>query len=144
LQAPEPVEGEVLPKRLPYQGEAAMPGYVLEEQRRTWLLVVGGGLFGVGYVIGLGVAGDQNFSNGLGFAAIPVVGPWIALNAHEDVCCDTDEGLAASGVIQDIGAILLGIGLASTRQVWMRSDLAWSVTPLVGQERNGLLLRGTF
>lgn len=142
-------ESEAGPKQLPYQGEESMPGYELKEQRRTWMVAVGGGLFGIGYAIGIGVAADKGFENGLGFTAIPVVGPWVAMNAHDDVCpgdssCDPDEPLAGAGVLQGIGAVLLGIGLSATRQVWVRNDLAWSVTPLPGHGRSGLQLSGTF
>lgn len=162
--APEPMpEADVrtdLPKRLPYREEQSMPGYVLQEHKRWWMVGVGGAMFALGYVVGLGVAGDRDFDNGLGFAAIPIAGPWVALAMHDDctedeavissssdVSCNEESiqaGLVASGVMQTGGAALLALALGSTRQVWVREDLAVQVTPLVGRNANGLSLRGTF
>src|SRR5690606_19129374 len=36
-QLPEPAPKDSRPKRLPYNGEAAMPGYERVEQRRWWM-----------------------------------------------------------------------------------------------------------
>lgn len=160
---PEPMPEDVpsaLPKRLPYRNEPVMPGYVLEEQKRWWMVGVGGGLFIIGYVIGLGVAEDNDFNNGLGFAAIPIAGPWVSLAMHDRcsesefaspsssiVTCNDDaiqSGMIASGILQAGGLALLALGLGSTRQVWTREDLAIQVTPLVGRHGNGLSLRGAF
>lgn len=144
----EPEEG---PKRLPYKGEAEMPGYQLEEQRRWWMIGLGGALFGVGYVAGIGVGADRDFRNGFGFTAIPIAGPWVALAMRNDECTpslscsnDSDDALAAAGVLQAIGGIGLAIGLVSTRQVWVRKDVAWTLAPLFGRQGTGLQVRGAF
>jgi hypothetical protein len=142
---------DAAPKRLPYNGEAEMPGYKLQEKRRWWMIGFGGALFGLGYIGGIAVGADHDFRNGLGFTAIPLAGPWVALGMQDDECevtfeCSgaSDESLAAVGIVQDIGGVLLAIGLASTREVWVRNDVAWTVRPLVGRERSGLQLSGTF
>lgn len=162
--APEPMpEADVksdLPKRLPYRNELTMQGYVLGEQKRWWMVGVGGAVFAIGYVVALGVAGDNDFKNGLGFAAIPIAGPWVALAMHEP--CDEEDfgapsssivtcndsainsGMIGSGVLQAGGALVLALGLGSSRQVWIREDLAVQVTPVLGRNANGLSLSGTF
>lgn len=138
------------PSRLPFKGEVTMPGYVLREQPRWWMVALGGALFGLGYVGGVGIAADGDFGDGLGYAAIPVAGPWVALAMHDGACddisceSDNDEALAAVGVVQDIGALLLAIGLSTSRQVWIRQDLAWTVAPLLGKTRSGVVLSGEF
>lgn len=158
VTAPEPAEPDMVtssdsrPKRLPYNGEAAMPGYELQEQRRWWMVAAGGAMFGIGYLASLAVAADAEFDNGLGYTAVPVVGPWVALGMHDDSCpadafdCRNldEESLIATGLVQDIGAIVLAIALANSREVWVRSDAAWTVSPLVGRTRSGLQVSGSF
>lgn len=149
----EPTEAvpDASPKRLPYNGEAEMPGYQRQEQRRWWMIGLGGALFGLGYIGGIAVGAEQNFRDGLGFTAIPLAGPWVAFGMHDEECdanfeCSgvSDDSLAAAGVVQDIGGVLLAIGLASTREVWVRNDVAWTVRPLVARGKSGLQLSGTF
>lgn len=141
------------PKRLPYNGEAEMPGYQRQEQRRWWMLGVGGALFGLGYLGSIAIGAEHDFRDGLGFAAIPLAGPWVASAMHDHRCEDgsfdcsrssDDASLAATGVIQGVGGVLLAIGLATTRDVWVRDDIAWGLSPVVGNGRSGLQLNGAF
>lgn len=149
------VDIRLLPKRLPYKGEQAVDGYVLEERRRWWMIIAGGVLFGVGYAAAIVAGNDHGFDNGLGFSAIPVAGPWVALAMHDDHCIDdatcsdedthADTQLAVGGLLQAAGAVLLPIGLFSQQQVWLRKDLAVSVSPTrIGRSGYGAVLHGSF
>jgi hypothetical protein len=151
------VELRLLPKRVPYEGESAMDGYVLTERYRWWMIFGGGALFAIGYVGAMATASEHGFHDGLGFTAIPVAGPWLALGLHDEHCevgasgdfCRTDPDLKINlttlGIIQTIGAVLLPVGLLSPYKVWLREDLAFTVTPApVGIAGQGLQLNGTF
>lgn len=151
------VELRLLPKRLPYEGEGVMDGYVLTERPRWWMIIGGGALFAIGYVGGMVAASEHGFHDGLGFTAIPVAGPWLAIGLHGEHCepgasgttCSVDrdlkKDLAALGIVQTIGAVLLPVGLLSPYKVWVREDLAFTVAPAsVGIAGHGLQIRGTF
>ncbi len=151
------VELRLLPKRLPYEGEGAMDGYVLTERYRWWMIFGGGALFAIGYVGAISTASEHGFHDGLGLTAIPVAGPWLALGLHDEHCevgesgdfCRTDSDLKVHlttlGIVQTIGAVLLPVGLLSPYKVWLREDLAFTVTPApVGIAGQGLQLNGTF
>lgn len=147
------VDIRLLPKRLPYRGEQAMDGYVLEERPRWWMIISGGVLFATGYVIGIAAANERDFSDGMGFSAIPIAGPWISLamveDCSDDISCSDEESIRAqllvSGVFQLAGAVLLPIGLSTTRQAWVRKDLAVSFGPArVGRSGYGAVFSGTF
>jgi hypothetical protein len=145
----------VLPKRRPYNGETTMSGYVLKERYRWWMVIGGGALFAVGYIGALSEGSADDFHDGLGFTAIPVAGPWIALGIHDEHCegdfvggcveSDIEPRLVGLGILQAVGAVLLPAGLLAPYKIWLREDLAVSVTPSsVGANGQGLLLRGTF
>lgn len=145
----------VLPKRRPYNGETTMSGYVLTERYRWWMVIGGGALFAVGYIGALSEGSAEDFHDGLGFTVIPVAGPWIALGVHDQHCetefvggcveSDVEAHLIGLGILQAVGAVLLPAGLLAPYKVWLREDLAVSVTPSsVGATGQGLMLRGTF
>lgn len=154
VQTTAVVDIRLLPKQLPYRGENAMDGYVLDERRRWWMIILGGALFGIGYVGSIAVGGDHDFDNGFGFTPIPLAGPWITMATHDDECLDedfcvedssVDAQLGALGVLQLAGAVLLPIGLMSTKQVWIRKDLALGIAPTrLGRSGYGAVLEGTF
>lgn len=142
------VDVRVLPKRVPYRNEMSMPGYVLDERPRWWLTVGGGASFVGGYIAGLAVASNNDFDHGTAFAAIPVAGPWIAA-FRTDGCteCDRDvrQTMVVAGLFQTLGAILLPIGVYTTRKVWLREDLALTVRhSSMGHAGQGLLVSGSF
>jgi hypothetical protein len=146
----------LLPRRLPYRGEKAIDGYVLDERRRWWMIIAGGALFGIGYAAAIVTGNENDFKSGMGFTAIPVAGPFIAMAAFDGGCDDAvqntscvDEDakaqLALAGILQIAGAVLLPIGVFSTKQMWLREDLSVAVSPTrVGRTGYGAVLTGTF
>lgn len=155
VQTTAVVDIRLLPKQLPYRGEQTMDGYVLDERRRWWMIITGGALFGLGYIAALAGGSEHDFDHGFGFMAIPVAGPWVTMATHDEVCADDgevcfednseDAQLAAVGILQVAGAVLLPIGLMSTKQVWLRKDLAVGFMPTrVGRNGYGAVLQGTF
>lgn len=148
------VDIRLLPKRLPYRGEQAIDGYVLDERRRWWMIIAGGALFGIGYIAAVAAANEHDFQSGLGFTAVPIAGPWIALATHDENCsddiiCATEDRVEAplvlGGIMQAAGAVLLPIGIMSIKQVWLRKDLAVGLVPSrMGRNGYGALLGGRF
>lgn len=140
-----------LPKQLPYKNEPEMPGYKLRERYRWWMIGTGAGAFVSGYILALAMGSDVGFEDGFEFTPAPLTGPWLTLAANDDECggggCPADTGsvLVASGILQDVGAILLTLAFVSPRTVWIREDLAVTVSPLTTQAGGaGLQARGTF
>jgi hypothetical protein len=149
------VDIRLLPKHLPYRDEPAMDGYVLDERRRWWMVIMGGALFGLGYVAAIVTGNEHEFDNGMGFTAIPIAGPWISMATFDNSCpidevCEDDEDsmraqLAAGGLLQVAGAVLLPFGLMSSKHIWVRKDLAVGITPSqIGRSGYGALFSGTF
>ncbi len=125
------------------------PGYVLESKPNIGLIVVGALTFSTSYAMGLIFGAANDFEQGLGFVAIPLAGPWIALGSRNfecapasdpsdpnqvqaaaDACQDAtiENGLAAAvlagaGVAQLVGATLVVVGLIDRKQTWVRGDL---------------------
>ena len=136
---------------LPVYGDyPAPPGYELVSRPNTGLIVGGLALFGASYAGGLIYAGANGFDQGLGWTAVPLVGPWIAVASHDFSCTiDADPfdplenqraaeecqqqavtdatvvaSLAAVGFGQLVGATLTVVGIVDTSEMWVRSDLA--------------------
>jgi hypothetical protein len=121
-------------------------GYHVEHRPATGLLVTGGLALGAGYAIGLGIALSKSFDDGLGWMAVPLVGPWPAIKAQQVVCTATtvEEGhacfvaatntgttialLAVDGMIQATGVLLLVAGLLSGEDELVRNSSALKVT----------------
>lgn len=147
------VDIRLLPKRLPYRGEQSIDGYELDERRPWWMVISGGVLFVVGYVIPMAAANERSFKDGLGFTPIPIAGPLISLAMMEecrnDIDCPSEAStravLLAGGVLQLAGAVLLPIGLSTSKKMWLRRDLAVGVSPApVGRSGYGAVVNGTF
>lgn len=149
---PPAVSGlEGLPPLLPYKSGLPVPaGYRVVRRPATGLTVGGGLTFAAAYLAGLGLAASQNFENGTGYTAIPLIGPWAAIGGRSFSCkvpitanatgaavqralnaCvgeAFDEVtsvvfLTADGLIQATGAVLFFVGLASGRDELVRKDL---------------------
>ncbi len=160
--------GLFLPPVLPYREGAEIPeGYELESSRNTGLMVGGGVVFGVGYVIAFGIAASKGFDRPNAMLAVPVIGPWISLTRRESPCdiedvevkedaqtcvnSALDEAaliavIAIDGLVQGVGAGLFLGGVFSTRQQLVRKDVARiHVAPQrMGRSGYGLGVIGVF
>ncbi len=149
------------PARLKYRdGDPMPPGYHLEYETRKGPLVTGIILGGLPYVIGLGVAAGDSFSNGEGWLILPVIGPWAALKARESRCNNEDEFLfceafddvgsrlllGLDGVLQGTGALLVLIGVLAKRPWLIKDDTApVALAPVrFGSSGYGLAAFGSF
>ena len=130
------------PLLLPYRDGLPVPsGYHVEKRAATGLIVTGALGLAAGYLAGLAIALDQRFDDGLGWLALPVVGPWPAVAGRRVRCSAStvDEArrcldsasaeaitialLAVDGMVQTTGLLLLLGGLASGQPELVRDDL---------------------
>ena len=100
-------------------------GYHVEHRINVGLTIAGSILLGVPYLLGLPAAVNQDS----GWLAVPVVGPWLAYTQPVGQCdagVEPDIGclvavkyllLPLDGVLQASGALLMIIGLTSTKEV---------------------------
>jgi hypothetical protein len=150
--APAPVlpSGAFLPPVLPaYPKMDPPPGYVLKTYFNGALLGGGGLVLAVTWGSSIGYGASQDFDNGLGALAVPVLGPWMALGKR-DFSCDvrtttditgiedsqndveacianqtsTAGFLVGLGVGQLVGTALLTVGILDRRKRWVRMDIA--------------------
>ena len=78
---------ENLPPILPYKKDLPVPpGYRLVDRPASGLTIGGGVTFLASYAAALGLAATQSFGNGMGYTAIPVVGPWAAIGGRSFSC----------------------------------------------------------
>jgi hypothetical protein len=150
--------GAFYPPVLPYRDGAPIPpGYRLESDANTGLIL--GGVFTtlIGYGAALAVGAANDFENGTGWLAVPVIGPWGALGSRSNPCADieienatledaecveaaVDEArlvafMTLDGLVQMVGATLLIVGAATSHEELVRTDIAgWTVTPRVGTQ----------
>jgi hypothetical protein len=160
------------PAVLPYrEGQPIPNAYRLESHANTGLIIGGLVTFLASYGTAVGFAAKHDFDNGLGWTALPVVGPYGAIGARSFSCTQTDPRsqkclhravdevkavtfLAVDGMIQAVGATLLLVGIADRTKELVRIDMpSASVTPTfwvadrrAGSEMDawGLGLTGTF
>jgi hypothetical protein len=149
---------------VPYEGGPVPSGYHVESRPRRGLLIAGPIILGVPYVIGLSVAGGENFPNSSGWLVVPGIGPWLTLAArHKTSDCTTDytgasycdnsgndeatrTGLILDGLMQTGGAIMFIVGLASPKKVIARDfmgSLHWAPST-VGRTGYGGFVWGEF
>lgn len=153
---PEPsFEAGALPPVLPYRpGYPIPPGYHAESRSASGFVVTGGITFGLAYVAAFGMALAQDFENGSGWLAVPLVGPWGAIGARSFECkaeTDIEEArecfdgaykeattiavLAGDGVVQAIGAAIFIAGLTTRTHELVRNAEAGvnvSASPRLG------------
>jgi hypothetical protein len=146
-----PLSLSQLPPVAPYhKGLPVPPGYRVERRSATGLIAGGGlslaGAYGAALVLGA----SQKFENGMGYVAIPVIGPWAAIGGRTFNCktavpanttgadvqrtinkcvgtaydeVTTVVFLTADGLIQATGIVLFLVGLASGYDELVRVDL---------------------
>ena len=138
---PPPVEPED-DMEIESDGFQVPPGYHLETRHSKGLLIAGGVTFGASYFMAASAAAGAERNAEHNWLFVPAIGPWIALATHEDPCApgryDADAAVCfdlvpslylIDGIAQVTGAILLGAGLLSTRQVLVRNDVPRWVAP---------------
>lgn len=121
------------PETLPYQDGYPIPdGYRPGTRRRTGLIIAGAATFGAVYalnVLGASAGGDN------GALFVPVVGPFIELGHLNASPLTPLAGifLVLDGLAQTAGVAMLIGGIASTKPVLVRQDVAKTtvrITPL--------------
>lgn len=153
-----PAQRPQRPETLPYHEGAPVPaGYTLEESHYSGLIIGGIIPFGVLYAISLSVASGNNFEGRAGWLAVPVVGPFGWLAAHQpqscsyDVCYTHSDDAAErsfvtmDGVFQAAGAALFVTGLVVTRKQLVLTDPEQIVVvPYASSTVHGLSVLGRF
>ncbi|HSC86929.1 MAG TPA: hypothetical protein VLC09_06645, partial [Polyangiaceae bacterium] len=127
---------------LPIYGDGPPPpGYVVETQANSGLII--GGLVSFGTIYGASIiyGAANGFEQGLGALAVPILGPWLAV-AGRDFSCDyalTEEAatacqektideaatlavLSGLGIGQLIGATFTLVGVLDRDALWVRAD----------------------
>lgn len=105
---------------------AELTGAPLPEARSEpeWRAVRGGGfLFGGAYALCLGGAATEGFRESSGRLAIPVAGPWLALDSGINAWA-----LVMAGTAQAAGVSLIVWGFASPRRVLGPAKASLSLT----------------
>jgi len=128
-----PPLGYAAPRPMPMDPDNPPDGYHTESRMRTGLVVGGGVLFGVPYLLSAATAagGLSDHNDELVPLFIPVVGPFVTLStAHVFVGTDNDleqvgrifgaMGLIIDGIMQVAGFSLVVVGLSVQKRVVVR------------------------
>jgi len=117
------------------------PGYRVEDRPDSGLLIGGGVLLGISYLGAILIASGDDFENGTGWLAVPVVGPWAAIGARTFSCSavtvettrrcvdrafdevQTITFITVDGLVQATALGLLIAGVASRRTELVRNDV---------------------
>ncbi len=146
------------PIRLPFDPDQPPPaGYQLVSKPRRGFLIGGGIPFGIFYGISLMEALSLAPNDETDVLALPVIGPFLAINRvqgcdpdDDDTWCETKRDLkyiwlAQDGAYQVIGATLITVGLTVRKHWYYRDDFAFTVTPTrVGRDAYGVGAIGRF
>jgi hypothetical protein len=142
--APYPYQG---PKEITNyeEGDPVPPGYHAEERSRKGLVIAGSIVFGTLYfftAVAAGIDADQGDGEAQSLW-IPAVGPF--LQAAKTDNGGADSLLILDGLGQSAGLFMLIYGLAASRTILVRNDVAkLHVVPMTGRNTSGLMLGGTF
>lgn len=149
------------------------PGYVDFYRTNTPLVISGSITLGITYLVSVIQGATNNFKNGTGNLAVPILGPWLAIGSRDVDCkvvvsgdvrdpaelrkaaneatqCFTREAAAIAvmtgmGIGQLIGATLIVAGIIDRRHFYLREDVAGiSITPTLDPENLGFRLQGSF
>ena len=140
---------DVLPR------SSAPEGFRLERTKRNTAIVVGSVVLGVGYALSLTGLPAADKHPSAAWLAVPVLGPWIALGTYREPerrcssselgCIDIDVGpdtravLGVLGMVQTVGAVVLGVGLATPKERLVRKDTAITTwKPALGVAGSGV------
>ncbi|HET9988060.1 MAG TPA: hypothetical protein VFQ65_06065, partial [Kofleriaceae bacterium] len=145
LSGPEEIDDDV-------EGRPPPAGYTPVHRRRKGLLIAGPIVLGATYgytalIAAIGTDLDRS-SGGTGASVaplfIPVLGPFLEMGETDSYTAK--YLLAIDGAGQLAGAIMLYYGLTTTKTVFVRNDLLYSVniTPMAGSHLAGMVLSGRF
>jgi hypothetical protein len=147
-ELPPPFQAEA-PPRVP-QPETIPDGYHAESRVRQNLVVGGSLIFGLPYLgsvwFGMALAKFQAERGGGGIDPalffVPVVGPFVALGA----CDEVEPLLLLDGIAQATGAAMIVLGVAWKKTVVVpNTSVQVVVAPMrFGRDGSGLALAGTF
>lgn len=145
LSGPEEITDDI-------DGRAPPAGYTLVHRKRKGLLIAGPVLLGATYgytalIAAIGTDLDKS-TGGTGASMaplfVPVLGPFLEMGQTDSYTAR--YLLAIDGGAQLAGAIMLYYGLTTTKTVFVRNDLLYSVniTPMAGPHTSGIALSGRF
>ncbi|HVJ19615.1 MAG TPA: hypothetical protein VM686_29545 [Polyangiaceae bacterium] len=164
VSAPAPAASDFRPPLLPYRDGLPVPaGYDVVDRPASGLLITGASLLAASYGLGLMLAAGEDFENGSGWMALPVVGPWAAIGSRSFSCgpvsaqttnqCVGDAFdevekivfIAVDGLVQATSVGLLIAGVASGEQELVRKDVKVGfVPPLPGRSAWRVGMSGEF
>ena len=144
---PRPYRGA---PRVVYDWDPDVPppdGYELDWDMNGAMLGVGIGLFASGYLTSVLVGAVANATTSGGEFVplfVPVGGPFVAIST-----LDPSPGglglLIANGVVQSGGLLGIALAFVDTRHKIIRTGgVEMEVTPMIGEQQQGLSLRGSF
>lgn len=130
------------------EGQRVPYGYVKIEKKRKGLIIGGAVTLGATYFVStmVGAIGEDLQETGetnsdMSAMFIPIAGPFIQAGQTE-----TSSGkwwLVNLGLAQTAGAIMLYIGLTSTRTLLVRTDQV-SIGPMTANGASGMMVSGRF
>ena len=157
-----PANEEPRPERLEYEeGEPIPEGYRVVRSRPSKGLVLGGAILGAsGYGFAVMGAINTQRDDNAGWLYMPLAGPWLMLAAGTnpppsrcpEASCEASSGpssktlaIAASGVVQGVGAALFITGMMTEQSYLQRDDIALRLVPAsFGSDGYGLGAIGRF
>ncbi len=172
--APSPDQLSIaqLPPVAPYhKGLPVPPGYRVEQRSATGMIAGGLVTFATAYGAGLILGASQKFENGMGYVALPVIGPWAAIGGRTFNCktavpanttgadvqrtinkcvgtaydeVTTVVFLTADGLIQATGMVLFLVGLASGYEELVRADLPKTAIGVLPEGGAAVSVSGNF
>ena len=123
-------------------------GYHPETRVRKGLVIGGAVMFGAMYLLtaltAAAVSDASSGSSNVGALYSPGAGPFIFMSQSSSAT--GTFALAVDGVVQIGGLAMFIAGLAAPRNVLVRNDLGLNLhfTPVIGRDRSGMALAGTF
>ncbi len=129
------------PEILPYKDNEPIPqGYNVQERSRKGLAIAGGAVFGVFYLMSVGIGAQSLKYDEAPYGAffVPVLGPFIVAAAGDFGGSDslgsfvntvTVGSFVLIGLAQTAGAAMLLTGILQKKKVLVRNDIAKVVQP---------------
>ncbi len=126
----------------PPPGQRPPPRYRTERTPILGLVIAGAVTFGVVWLatvgVTAGVSSDADRGEATGYAAIPMVGPWVMLGSDLDTD-DYSAALVTSGILQAAGVAMfvLGVTIRTKRKVPVYGKVAPGAELTVGPTKVG-------
>jgi hypothetical protein len=94
-----------------HPGDPAPPGYHVEEQPRTGLVVAGALVLGIPYFFSVVTDLAANSNNATAWLLLPVAGPWITMGQRNYGCNPDQNNQSAGQAFQCVGDVFAVMGL---------------------------------